>query len=117
MARGGHAQGKLGDARRNGSIVMKGFDGSEVARYNFTNAWPSKVTMGTLKAGSNEVLMEEVSIVTEALNRVVLGHGSAQARRWPGPPATPGYELRTEFPFILPRGYVDGDGHRPSRRA
>ncbi len=27
--------GKLGDARRNGSIVMKGFDGSEVARYNF----------------------------------------------------------------------------------
>jgi phage tail-like protein len=28
-------QGKLGDARRNGSIVMKGFDGSEVARYNF----------------------------------------------------------------------------------
>jgi hypothetical protein len=27
--------------------------------------------MGTLKAGSNEVLMEGVSIVTEALNRVL----------------------------------------------
>jgi phage tail-like protein len=64
-------QGKLGDARRNGSIVMKGFDGSEVARYNFENAWPNKVSLGTLKAGSNEVLMEEVSIVTEALNRVL----------------------------------------------
>jgi phage tail-like protein len=64
-------QGKLGDARRNGSVVMKSFDGSEVARYNFENAWVSKVSMGTLKAGSNEVLMEEVSIVTEALNRVL----------------------------------------------
>src|ERR1700752_4635845 len=27
-------QGKLGDARRNGSVVMKSFDGTEVARYN-----------------------------------------------------------------------------------
>ena len=63
-------QGKLGDARRNGSVVMKSFDGTEVARYNFENAWPSKVSMGTLKAGSNEVLMEEVSIVTESVERV-----------------------------------------------
>ena len=54
---------RSGDRRR--------LDGSEVARYNFENAWVSKVSMGTLKAGSNEVLMEEVSIVTEALNRVL----------------------------------------------
>jgi len=41
-----------------------------VARYNFLNAWPSKITMGTLKAGSNEMLMEECSIVCEDLERV-----------------------------------------------
>jgi phage tail-like protein len=64
-------QGKLGDARRNGSVVMKSFDGSEVARYNFNNAWVSKISASTLKAGSNEVLMEEVSIVTESLERVL----------------------------------------------
>ena len=62
-------QGKLGDARRNGSVIMKGYDGSEVARYDFTNGWVSKITAGTLKAGANEVLMEEVSIVTESLER------------------------------------------------
>jgi len=64
-------QGKLGDARRNGSVVLKSFDGSEVARYNFNNAWVSKISASTLKAGSNEVLMEEVSIVTENIERVL----------------------------------------------
>ena len=63
-------QGKLSDARRNGSVVMKAYDGSEVGRYNFTNAWVSKISTGTLKAGANEVLMEEVSIVTESIERV-----------------------------------------------
>ena len=63
-------QGKLTEARRNGSVVMKGYDGSEVGRYNFTNAWVSKISTGTLKAGATEVLMEEVSIVTESIERV-----------------------------------------------
>ena len=62
--------GKVSDARRNGSIVLKDYEDGEVARYNFTNAWVSKVTTGTLKAGGNEVLMEEVSIVCEEIVRV-----------------------------------------------
>jgi phage tail-like protein len=64
-------QGKLADARRNGSVVMKSYDGTEVARYNFENAWVPKISASTLKAGSNEVLMEEVSIVLERLERVM----------------------------------------------
>jgi phage tail-like protein len=63
-------QGKIGDARKNGSVVLYGYDHAEVSRYNFVNAWPSKVTMSALKAGSNEVLMEEVTIVCEELERV-----------------------------------------------
>jgi phage tail-like protein len=63
-------QGKIGAARKNGSIVLNDFENGEVARYNFTNGWVSKVTMSTLKAGSNEVLMEEISIVCEELQRV-----------------------------------------------
>ena len=51
-------QGKVGEARKNGSVILKSYDGAEVARYNFTNAWVSKITTGTLKAGANEVLME-----------------------------------------------------------
>lgn len=63
-------QGKVSDARKNGSIVLKDFEDAEVARYNFYNAWVSKISTGTLKAGANEVLMEEASIVCEELQRV-----------------------------------------------
>lgn len=63
-------QGKVGDARKNGSVVLNDFTHGEVSRYNFTNAWPSKISMGGLKAGANEVLMEECTIVCEELQRV-----------------------------------------------
>ena len=62
--------GNLAGSRKNGSVILKSFDGSEVARYNFTNAWISKITTGTLKAGANEVLMEEASLVCESFERV-----------------------------------------------
>lgn len=63
-------QGKIADARKNGSIVLHGYDFQEVSRYNFVNAWPSKITTSALKAGSNEIVMEEVTIVCEDLERV-----------------------------------------------
>ena len=63
-------QGKVADARKNGSVVLYSYDHSEVGRYNFVNAWPSKVSMSALKAGSNDILMEEVTIVCEELERV-----------------------------------------------
>lgn len=62
-------EGKLSESRKNGSVILKSYDGSEVARYNFTNAWISKISTGTLKAGANEVLMEEASLVCEAFER------------------------------------------------
>jgi phage tail-like protein len=58
--------GKVSEGRKNGSVILKSYDGSEVARYNFTNAWISKISTGTLKAGANEVLMEEASLVCES---------------------------------------------------
>jgi phage tail-like protein len=63
-------QGNISGARKNGSVVLYNYDHSEVGRYNFVNAWPSKVSMSSLKAGSNDVLMEEVTIVCEELERV-----------------------------------------------
>jgi phage tail-like protein len=63
-------QGKVGDARRNGSVVLYDYEMGECARYNFTNGWPSKITMGAAKAGANEVLTEEITIVCEELQRV-----------------------------------------------
>lgn len=62
-------EGKVSDARKNGSVILKSYDGTEVARYNFTNAWISKISTGNLKAGANEVLMEEASLVCESFER------------------------------------------------
>ena len=63
--------GRIGEARKEGSVVVKDFEGAEVARWNFFGAWPSKISMGTLKSGSNEILMEEATIQTEHLERVL----------------------------------------------
>ncbi|TMG39112.1 MAG: phage tail protein [Chloroflexi bacterium] len=62
--------GKLSDARKSGSIVLHDYTGAEVGRYNFTAAWPSKMGIGTLKAGSNDILMEECTFVCEHIERV-----------------------------------------------
>jgi phage tail-like protein len=62
--------GKLKDARRNGSIVQYDFEHSEVARYNFTNAWVSKLTVNGFKAGDNSPSVEEITIVCETFARV-----------------------------------------------
>jgi phage tail-like protein len=63
-------QGNVANARKNGSVVLYSYDHTEVGRYNFINAWPSKVSMSTLKSSGNEILMEEVTIVCEELERV-----------------------------------------------
>jgi phage tail-like protein len=62
--------GDIAAARKSGSIVMYAYDGSPVARYHFENGWPSKIVVGQLKAGANDVLMEEVTIVCEHIQRV-----------------------------------------------
>lgn len=62
--------GKINDARKNGSIILYDFENGEIARWNFINAWPSKLTTGSLKAGSNDVVTEEATIVMEGFERV-----------------------------------------------
>jgi phage tail-like protein len=62
--------GKLADARRNGSIVQYDFAHQEVARYNFTNAWVSKVEISGFKAFENQPSVESITIVCETFSRV-----------------------------------------------
>jgi phage tail-like protein len=63
-------QGKVAEARTNGSIVMFSPDGKEVARWNFINAWPSKLTGPTANATNNEVGIEELELTHEGYERV-----------------------------------------------
>ena len=60
-------EGKIDAARRNGSIVLYDYERGEQARFNFANGWPSKVSIGSLQAGGNDVAIEEMTIVHEGL--------------------------------------------------
>ena len=63
-------EGKIDDARKNGSVVMMNQQGQEVARWNFVSAWPSKLTGPTANASNNEVGIEELELTHEGYERV-----------------------------------------------
>jgi phage tail-like protein len=62
--------GKVTEARKNGSIVMFDQQLTEVARWNFERAWPTKVTGPQLQSDSNAYGIEELTITHESLIRV-----------------------------------------------
>jgi phage tail-like protein len=51
--------------RKNGSIILLDEAFTEVARWNFHEAWPSKWTGPALNAGGNEVAIESLEITHE----------------------------------------------------
>ncbi len=63
-------QGKVDDARKNGSIIMFSTKGDEIARWDFVNAWPSKLNGPMANAANNEVAIEELEITHEGYSRV-----------------------------------------------
>jgi phage tail-like protein len=63
-------EGKVNDARKNGSIVMYNQMNEPVARWDFVNAWPNKLTGPTANATNNEVGIEELEITHEGYTRV-----------------------------------------------
>jgi phage tail-like protein len=62
--------GKVGEARTNCSIIAYSEEFKELARWNFVNAWPSKVTGPEMDSGSTNYMVEEVTIVHEGMERV-----------------------------------------------
>jgi phage tail-like protein len=62
-------QGKVDEARHNGSVIMFDQGLNEVARWNFENAWPVKVSGPQVKSDSNEFGIEEVVLAHEGLYR------------------------------------------------
>jgi phage tail-like protein len=62
--------GKVQDARRNGSIIMYDQSLKPVAQWDFERAWPLKVSGPQPKADSNEIGIEELTITHEYIHRV-----------------------------------------------
>jgi phage tail-like protein len=62
--------GELEKARKNGSVVMFNQSGKAIARWDFVNAWPSKLSGPSANANANEVGIEELEITHEGYKRV-----------------------------------------------
>lgn len=52
------------------SIVIFGRDAEEVARFSLEQCWPSKLSVSDLQAGSDEVMIEEITIQHEFIDWV-----------------------------------------------
>jgi phage tail-like protein len=61
--------GKIDEARKNGSIVLYDYANAEKARWNFVNAWPSKVSYGSMSTTSNDILLQDVTLVVESVEQ------------------------------------------------
>lgn len=57
------------DERKNGSIVIYGTNFTETARWNFFNAWPSKIAQDGFDAGKNDPVSETITLQYEKLER------------------------------------------------
>ena len=56
-------------SRKNGSVVIFDATNTEVARWNFYNAWPSKISNDGFNVTSNDPVMETITLVCERLER------------------------------------------------
>jgi phage tail-like protein len=57
--------GKLKNARKDCTLTMLDFEGQPVVTYSIINAWPKKYTGAGLKADSNEVAVEGITLCHE----------------------------------------------------
>jgi len=63
-------KGEMSTARRSCSLTMYNAEGKPVAKYWLEKAWPSKVDISAMKAGTSTVMYETVTLVCEHMQRV-----------------------------------------------
>jgi len=56
--------------RKNGSIVVLNKKGDEVARWNFSRAWPTKYDGPDFNAEGNDVAIETLELAHEGIRRI-----------------------------------------------
>jgi phage tail-like protein len=61
--------GKMKKAMKSMAVIVLDDEGKEKARWEFTNAWPTKYDSSDLKATGNEILIETLEIAHEGMTR------------------------------------------------
>lgn len=59
--------GKMGDARKNGTVKVYDFEGEVIKHYKLTNCWLKSLEIGTMKAGDTSVLTEKAIVTYESM--------------------------------------------------
>jgi phage tail-like protein len=59
--------GKMGNARKDGAVVIYDYEGNPLKRYNLKRCWPKSLEIGTLKAGDTSMLTEKLVVTYEEL--------------------------------------------------
>jgi phage tail-like protein len=62
--------GDITAAAKSVSLVVYNTEGTPIARWFLDHAWPSKLEVSAIQAGSSEILMETVTLVAERIQRV-----------------------------------------------
>jgi len=62
--------GQMDVGRKSCSLIMYNAAGKPVAKYWLEGAWPSKMEISGLKAGSSEALIETVTLTCERIQRM-----------------------------------------------
>jgi phage tail-like protein len=57
-------------ARTDCTLELLDYDGSPIATYTISQAWPSKYTGAALNAGSNEIAVEGITLCHEGFKRM-----------------------------------------------
>lgn len=50
--------GKVGDARKGGAIIVYDYEGEAIRRYKLTDAWPTSLSVGPMRAGDTSIITE-----------------------------------------------------------
>ncbi len=58
-----------GDFRTKGAVVLYDISGEEIGRWTFENAWPSKWSASDLDVGTDDPMVEEVTVTVELIKR------------------------------------------------
>ena len=61
--------GNVKGSRKNGSIIMFDQELKAKAKWDFKNAWPSKISGPSPKSDGNDLSLEEITIVHEYITR------------------------------------------------
>lgn len=62
-------RGKTKDARKNMAVILMDEEGNSAARWEFTDAWPSKYDAPDLNAKGTDIAIENLEIAHEGMTR------------------------------------------------